>query len=54
MLETFEPKLGKVVSKFMLKLEKLLFLEPNKCSKSKSSCSMKLEFDEMWAHSCTS
>ena len=46
-LETFEIKLGKLVSKPNLKNQKYIFFEIEICSNSKSSSSMKLEFDEM-------
>ena len=46
MLETFGPKLGKLVSKLKLKLKKLKKLELVMCSNSKFLGSMKFEFDE--------
>ena len=45
-LETFGPKLGKLVSKLKLKLKKLKKLELAMCSNSKFLGSMKFEFDE--------
>ena len=46
MLEIFEPKLGKLVFKLKLKLEKFIFLELDMCSKMKFSSLMKLEFNK--------
>ena len=45
--EMFELKLGKLVSKLKLKLEKFVFLKLDMCSKSKFSSSIKLQFDEI-------
>ena len=41
-LDIFEPKLGKLISKLKLKLEKLIFLELDMHSNAKFSNSMKL------------
>ena len=52
-LEIFGPKLGKLVSRLELKLEKWKKHELTMCSNSKFWSSMKLEFYEKWACSST-
>ena len=42
-----EPKAGKLVSKFKLKLEKFIYLELFLCSNSEFSSLMKLKVDEI-------
>ena len=49
MLEIFEPKLGKLVAKLKLKLEKFILLELDIRSSSRFSSLMKLEFDVMYS-----
>ena len=53
MLELFEPKLGKLVSKLKLKLKIFIYIELVICLDSKVSSSMKLDFDEMQAQLST-
>ena len=45
--EVFETKLGRLVSKLKLKLEKSIYLELDICSNSNFSSLMKGEFDQM-------
>ena len=44
LLEMFEPKLGKLVSKLKFKLEKFIFLKLDMSSNSKYPSLMKLKF----------
>ena len=49
-LEKFKPKLGKLVTKFKLKLERLVFLKLDRCFELKVFKQMKLNFLDMESH----